>query len=58
MSVIAETRADAVSSFAAELEAHTEGVAIVIGGAALKGMTLPAMGGVTFVEDWRELSID
>ena len=58
VSVIAETRADAVSSFAAELEAHTEGVAIVIGGAALKGMTLPAMGGVTFVEDWRELSID
>lgn len=57
VSVVDETRVGTVTSFAKALRRCTDGVELVIGGVALNGMVLPDLPGVTFIEDWSELSI-
>lgn len=57
VSVIKDTPADEIVSYALELRRTLEGPRIAIGGVALRGLDLPAIEGVTFVVDWHDLSI-
>lgn len=57
VSVINETDADEIARFAQELRDCADGVHLAVGGAALRGQEIPEVEGVTFLEDWRDLSI-
>jgi DNA-binding transcriptional MerR regulator len=57
VSVIRETPAEEITTYAKALRSGVEGSRIAIGGAALAQVDLPEVDGVTFLEDWHDLSI-
>jgi len=57
VSVIKETAAATIETFARELRRCVGEVSLAIGGAPLEGMDLPDLDGVSFLADWQDLSI-